>query len=90
MFNRKGGSLLKATGIVRRIDDLGRLVIPKPVRETMRLRIGDPMELLVGPPAFHGLGRSPHYFPIKRHRPGPRHGKNTHFDQKTPALRHLI
>ena len=36
---------LKATGIVRRIDDLGRIVIPKEVRRTLRLREGDPMEL---------------------------------------------
>ena len=46
-FNRKGGSLLTATGIVRRIDDLGRVVIPKPIRRTLRIRIGEPMELFV-------------------------------------------
>ena len=33
---------MKATGIVRRIDDLGRIVIPKGIRRTMRLRDGDP------------------------------------------------
>ena len=33
---------MKATGIVRRIDDLGRVVIPKDIRRTMRLRDGDP------------------------------------------------
>ena len=33
---------MKATGIVRRIDDLGRVVIPKEIRRTMRLRDGDP------------------------------------------------
>jgi AbrB family looped-hinge helix DNA binding protein len=33
---------LKATGIVRRIDDLGRVVIPKEIRRTMRIREGDP------------------------------------------------
>ena len=33
---------MKATGIVRRIDDLGRIVIPKEIRRTMRLRDGDP------------------------------------------------
>jgi len=33
---------LKATGIVRRIDDLGRVVIPKEIRRTLRIREGDP------------------------------------------------
>ena len=33
---------MKATGIVRRIDDLGRVVIPKEIRRTMRIRKGDP------------------------------------------------
>ena len=36
---------MKATGIVRRIDDLGRVVIPKEIRRTMRLREGDPLEI---------------------------------------------
>ena len=36
---------MKATGIVRRIDDLGRVVIPKEIRRTLRLRDGDPMEI---------------------------------------------
>ena len=35
-------SYMKATGIVRRIDDLGRVVIPKEIRRTMRIREGDP------------------------------------------------
>jgi len=34
---------LKATGIVRRIDDLGRVVIPKEIRRTLRIREGDPL-----------------------------------------------
>ncbi len=34
---------MKATGIVRRIDDLGRVVIPKEIRRTMRIREGDPL-----------------------------------------------
>ncbi len=34
--------IMKATGIVRRIDDLGRVVIPKEIRRTMRIREGDP------------------------------------------------
>ena len=34
---------MKATGIVRRIDDLGRVVIPKEIRRTMRLREGEPL-----------------------------------------------
>ena len=33
---------MKATGMVRRIDDLGRVVIPKEIRRTMRIREGDP------------------------------------------------
>ena len=35
---------MKATGIVRRIDDLGRVVIPKEIRRTMRIREGDPLQ----------------------------------------------
>jgi len=35
---------MKATGIVRRIDDLGRVVIPKEIRRTMRLRDGEPYQ----------------------------------------------
>ena len=38
-------SRMKATGIVRRIDDLGRVVIPKEIRRTMRIREGDPLEI---------------------------------------------
>lgn len=40
---------MKATGIVRRIDDLGRVVIPKEIRRTMRIRDGDPLEIFTGP-----------------------------------------
>ena len=36
---------MKATGIVRRLDDLGRVVIPKEIRRTMRIREGDPLEI---------------------------------------------
>ena len=38
---------MKATGIVRRIDDLGRVVIPKEIRRTLRIREGDPLELFL-------------------------------------------
>lgn len=38
---------MRATGIVRRIDDLGRIVIQKDIRETLKLRAGDPMEFFV-------------------------------------------
>lgn len=38
---------MKATGIVRRIDDLGRVVIPKEIRRTMRIKEGDPLEIYV-------------------------------------------
>ena len=39
------GLYMKATGIVRRIDDLGRVVIPKEIRRTMRIREGDPSQI---------------------------------------------
>lgn len=39
---------MKATGIVRRIDDLGRIVIPKEIRRTMRIRESDPLEIFTG------------------------------------------
>jgi len=39
---------MKATGIVRRIDDLGRVVIPKEIRRTMRIREGDPLQMTRG------------------------------------------
>ena len=39
---------MKATGIVRRIDDLGRVVIPKEIRRTQHIRQGDPLEIYVG------------------------------------------
>lgn len=39
---------MKATGIVRRIDDLGRVVVPKEIRRTMRIREGEPMEIFTG------------------------------------------
>ena len=41
--NERLDILMKATGIVRRIDDLGRVVIPKEIRRTMRIREGDPL-----------------------------------------------
>ncbi len=40
---------MKATGIVRRIDDLGRVVIPKEIRRTMRIREGDPSQITLTP-----------------------------------------
>lgn len=40
---------MKATGIVRRIDDLGRVVIPKEIRRTMRIREGDPLQTALAP-----------------------------------------
>jgi len=41
----KEEQIVKATGIVRRIDDLGRVVIPKEIRRTLRIREGDPLEI---------------------------------------------
>ena len=40
---------MKATGMVRRIDDLGRVVIPKEIRRTMRIREGDPLLTTLSP-----------------------------------------
>lgn len=40
---------MKATGIVRRIDDLGRVVIPKEIRRTLRIREGDPLRTALTP-----------------------------------------
>ena len=40
---------MKATGIVRRMDDLGRVVIPKEIRRTMRIREGDPLQITLAP-----------------------------------------
>jgi AbrB family transcriptional regulator (stage V sporulation protein T) len=37
-----------ATGIVRRIDDLGRIVIPKEIRRSMKIKDGDPLEIYIG------------------------------------------
>lgn len=39
---------MKATGIVRRIDDLGRVVIPREIRRTLRIKEGDPLEIFTG------------------------------------------
>ena len=62
---------MKATGIVRRIDDLGRVVIPKEIRRTLRIREGDPLEIFtdreggvilkkysVNPPNVYGFGQN--------------------------------
>lgn len=38
---------MRATGIVRRVDDLGRIVIPKEIRRTLRIKEGEPMELFI-------------------------------------------
>ena len=40
---------MRATGIVRRIDDLGRVVIPREIRRTLSLRDGDPLEIFINP-----------------------------------------
>ena len=43
------GKTMKATGIVRRVDDLGRIVIPKEIRRTLRIREGDPSQTTLTP-----------------------------------------
>lgn len=43
----KGEDTMKATGIIRRIDDLGRVVIPKEIRRTCNIREGDPLEIFL-------------------------------------------
>lgn len=45
VFYKEDDLYMKATGIVRRIDDLGRVVIPKEIRKTLRIREGDPLEI---------------------------------------------
>lgn len=46
--NKNGGmNYMRRTGIVRRIDDLGRIVIPKEVRKTLRIKEGEPMEIFI-------------------------------------------
>ena len=47
---------MKATGIVRRIDDLGRVVIPKEIRRTMRIREGDPLQMTWTPWGLFSIG----------------------------------
>ena len=42
-MQHKERKTMKATGIVRRVDDLGRIVIPKEIRRTLRIREGDPL-----------------------------------------------
>ncbi len=47
---------MKATGIVRRIDDLGRVVIPKEIRRTLRIREGDPLQMTLTQFNFFAIG----------------------------------
>ena len=70
---------MKATGIVRRIDDLGRVVIPKEIRRTMRIREGDPLEIYTSTSGEVILKKySPKFFSAAMDRPltpaGPKSG----------------
>lgn len=47
MYRIEWSELMKTTGIIRRIDDLGRLVIPKELRKTLRIKNGDSLEIFV-------------------------------------------
>ena len=47
---------MKATGIVRRVDDLGRIVIPKEIRRTLKIREGDPLQMTLTPFNLFVLG----------------------------------
>ena len=47
---------MKATGIVRRVDDLGRIVIPKEIRRTLKIREGDPLQMTLTPFNLFALG----------------------------------
>ena len=54
---------IKATGVVRRIDDLGRIVIPKEIRRTLHIKEGDPLEIFRKSPEYRGPAGIP-YFPV--------------------------
>lgn len=62
---------MKATGIVRRIDDLGRVVIPKEIRRTMAIREGDPLEIYT---TDGGVFSASTNSPLKPRRLPPRSG----------------
>lgn len=62
---------MKATGIVRRIDDLGRVVIPKEIRRTLAIREGDPLEIYTTDAAFFSAST---HSPQKTRRLSPRSG----------------
>ena len=59
---------MKATGIVRRVDDLGRIVIPKEIRRTLKIREGEPSRvyLHIENPLPSEKGRGPYYALFKR------------------------
>ena len=53
---------MKATGIVRRIDDLGRIVIPKEIRRSFRIKEGDPLEIFTDAEGEVILKKNLNYF----------------------------
>jgi bifunctional DNA-binding transcriptional regulator/antitoxin component of YhaV-PrlF toxin-antitoxin module len=49
MYRKRREKYIKATGVVRRVDDLGRVVIPKEIRRVLRIREGDPSHTTLTP-----------------------------------------
>lgn len=47
LINSKGGSNMKATGVIRKVDELGRIVIPKELRDVLGIQIKSPLEIFV-------------------------------------------